>query len=166
MLRDKGIEFVQKSSPFDEDTVQANSPKEFVYKATVGKMDAFKHDPKDTVLCADTVVTSSGKILRKAKDIYDARAILQTQSNTQTSIITCSYIKSPNFTFIDISSTDYSFSEFDDKDLDKYLDSGEWIGKAGACMVEGFCEKYIIKVRGAQSCAMGLSMEKILPFIS
>jgi len=39
------------------------------------------------------------------------------------------------------------------------------MGKAGACMVEGFCKKYIVKSEGLESCAMGLSVEKILPFL-
>ncbi|MCV6607892.1 MAG: septum formation inhibitor Maf, partial [Campylobacterales bacterium] len=32
-------------------------------------------------------------------------------------------------------------------------------------MVEGFCKKYIKSVDGLQSTAMGMSLEKILPFV-
>jgi septum formation protein len=65
---------------------------------------------------------------------------------------------------IDISQTDYLFKEFDQKHLDEYLDSGEWRGKAGACMVEDFCKSYIKEVRGYESTAMGLSVEVLLSF--
>lgn len=50
--------------------------------------------------------------------------------------------------------------------LHHYLESDEWRGKAGACMVE-FCKSYIEKVVGLESTAMGLSVEKtFLPFLS
>ena len=65
---------------------------------------------------------------------------------------------------LDISQTDYIFSDFDQDDLENYLDSGEWRGKAGACMVEGFCKDYIKEVRGYESTAMGLSVEVLKLF--
>jgi len=55
--------------------------------------------------------------------------------------------------------------KFTDMYLEAYLDSNEWMGKAGACMVEGFCKKYIKEVRGLESTAMGLGIEQLLPFI-
>ena len=66
---------------------------------------------------------------------------------------------------LDISSTDYLFNDFNMDDLERYLDSGEWRGKAGACMVEGFCKPYIKEVKGIESCAMGLSVEVLKPFL-
>lgn len=32
-------------------------------------------------------------------------------------------------------------------------------------MIEGFCKKYIINVKGYESCAMGLTIEKLRGFI-
>ena len=61
--------------------------------------------------------------------------------------------------------TIYEFMEFDEKDIEKYLDSNEWQGKAGACMVEGFCKKYIKNVIGYESTAMGLCIEELLRII-
>jgi septum formation protein len=118
------------------------------------------------VLCADTVVTSQGKLLRKAKNKDDAREILLTQSGSIVSILTCMVYKSQKLEFIDLSGTDYVFKEFDKKALELYLDGNEWEGKAGACMVEGFCKDYIKEVRGYESTAMGLCVEKLLPYLS
>jgi septum formation protein len=168
LLKNAKINFIQESVYFDEDSIQATSPKNFVYRATLGKYEAnlnafgYKDYP---LLVADTVVTSQGQILRKARCADDARNILMTQSGNITSIITCMIYKSPQLKIIDISSTDYIFSEFNMDDLDKYLESGEWRGKAGACMVEGFCKPYIKEVRGRESTAMGLNVEVIKRFI-
>jgi len=168
LLEQAGIAFVQEAAAFDEDTIVAHSPKAFVYEATLGKFDAamraFGCDDLP-LLVADTVVTSQGHILRKARCVDDARDILMTQSGNITSIITCLIYKTPQLQLIDLSSTDYLFEPFDQDDLDRYLASGEWRGKAGACMVEGFCKPYIREVRGYESTAMGLSVEVLQPFL-
>ncbi len=116
-------------------------------------------------LCADTVVTAHGEILRKAKDEAEARRILNLQSGSDVAIITCMVYKSAQKMLIDLSQTVYTFAPFDEADLERYLASGEWRGKAGACMVEGFCKPYIQQVKGYESCAMGLTVEKLEPWL-
>ncbi len=168
ILRNAGISFIQSPVDYDEEQIIADSPKNFVYQATVGKYQAAlkTYDYKEMpLLVSDTVVTSQGKILRKAKSLEDAREILQTQSGSVTSIVTCMIYKSEKLELLDISSTDYIFDTFDADDLEAYLASGEWQGKAGGCMVEGFCKPYIKEVKGYESCAMGLSVEVLKAFL-
>ena len=98
-------------------------------------------------------------------DKEDARKILQAQSGEKVSIITCMKYASKALTLLDISATHYYFKPFDEDALEAYLDSGEWQGKAGACMVEGFCRPYIDKVYGHESTAMGLCIEKLMAFV-
>ncbi|WP_152183315.1 septum formation inhibitor Maf [Sulfurimonas indica] len=168
LLREAGIAFIQESVEFDEESIAASSPKNFVYQATVGKYEAnlkaygFEDYP---LLVADTVVTSQNQILRKAKCKDDARNILMTQSGNITSIITCLIYHAKDKKIVDISKTDYLFADFDADDLESYLESGRWRGKAGACMVEGFCKSYIKEVRGYESTAMGLSVEVLQRFM-
>ena len=168
LLQQAGIDFIQESAEFDEDAIVASSPKDFVYQATQGKFDAAMRAfgcEDYPLLVADTVVTSQGLILRKARCVDDARNILMTQSGNITSIVTCLIYNTPQLRLIDISSTDYLFNKFDMDDLDRYLESGLWRGKAGACMVEGFCKSYIKEVRGYESTAMGLSIEVFKPYL-
>ena len=168
LLKDAGIPFVQESVDFDEEQIVTDSPKNFVYQATRGKYDANRKAfgcDDHPLLVADTVVTSQNEILRKAKDEADARRILQTQSNSVTSIITCMIYETPWLKLIDISATRYRFDPFDPDAVERYLTSGAWRGKAGACMVEGFCKPYIREVRGYESTAMGLSVEVLRPFL-
>ncbi len=168
ILRKNGIDFKQVATDFDEESIKANTPREFVYKATMGKLQSHikTYGLKNPVLCADSVVVSQGEILRKAKSKEEAREILKAQSENEVSIITCMVYKSEEVTLYDISSTTYEFDTFDEEDLEEYLKSNDWQGKAGACMVEGFCKKYILNVRGLESTAMGLCVEKLLPFLT
>ncbi len=168
LLKEVGIEFIQESLFFDEDDIVATDPKNFVYLATLGKYEVNYRTfgiNDYPLLVADTVVTAQGKILRKAQSEDEARRILMTQSGSITSIISCMIYHSKAKKIIDISQTDYVFAPFDLDDLENYLKSEEWRGKAGACMVEGFCKPYIKEVRGYESTAMGLNVEILKAFI-
>ena len=163
-----GVDFIQKSVDYDESQITATVAKDFVYTASKGKLEAairaFGLDVP--LLCADTVIaTADGTILRKAKDVADARRILYMQSASTISIISSLHYKSKRLAFSDISTTHYHFAAFEKEDLEAYLESGLWAGKAGGCMVEGFCKKYIQSVDGYESTAMGLQVETLLPWI-
>ena len=167
ILRARGIEFRQIGCTFDEDALEVSVPKNFVYHAAMGKMRACEaeHGLSVPILCADTVDTAHGQILRKASSVEEARKILKMQSGSRVSILTCMVYKSEELMFIDLSRTLYEFLPFDEERLERYLESGEWRGKAGACMVEGFCKPYIKSVQGLESCAMGLTVEKLEPWL-
>jgi len=168
ILQSHNIEFIQNGGDFDEDSIEANSPKEFVIKACMGKYnELFKKYGCDDMplLVADSVVTANKELLRKAKDKDDARRMLHLQSGNETTVISCMIFKSHETYLFDVSETTYHFEKFDEDDMEQYIQSEECMGKAGAIMVEGFCKPYIKSVDGYESTAMGLCVEKLLPFL-
>lgn len=168
ILKNFRIDFIQNGGTFDEDSIKTTNPKAFCYEATKGKFNELfnKYGIEEMpLLVADSVVTCDGKLLRKAKDIDDAKNMLELQSGNKTSVITCMIYKSKEKEIIDISITTYEFSEFKKEDINAYLDSGECFGKAGAIMVEGFCKPYIKEFVGFESTAMGLCVEKLKFFL-
>ncbi len=169
ILTNANVKFIQNASEFNENTIMTTNPHEFVRAATLGKyVDLLeKYGVEDIpLIVADSVVCCDGKLLRKAKNKKDARNMLELQSNNKTTIITCMIFKSEDTYLFDVSETTYEFMKFEKNDLDKYIQSGECMGKAGAIMVEGFCKKYIKDVEGYESTAMGLCIEKLLPLLS
>ena len=168
LLNNFGVNFIQKSPDYNEEQITTTIAKDFVYTASKGKLEAAVREFGLDVplLCADTVIAAAdGTILRKAKDMVDARRILTLQSGSTISIISSLHYKSKTLAFSDISATHYHFLPFQEEDLEAYLESGLWRGKAGGCMVEGFCKKYIKSVDGYESTAMGLQVETLLPWI-
>ena len=168
ILNNSKIDFIQNGGVFDEDSITTTNPKSFVYEATKGKYEELfsKYGVEEMpLLVADSVVTSQGELLRKAKDKNDARRMLELQSGNETSVITCMIYKSKEKELIDISITTYQFSKFKDEEIESYIKSGECMGKAGAIMVEGFCKPYIKEVVGYESTAMGLCIEKLIAFL-
>lgn len=167
ILENFGVVFTQKAVDFDENTIQTQNPKEFAYQATLGKFKVAleKLGIEKPLLCADSVVSVEGRLQRKAKDIFDAKAMLEAQSGKNIEIITCMMYKSIKLELIDISSSRYSLAPFETEMLQEYLESKQWMGKAGCVMIEGFHKKYTLKKKGLESTALGLSVEKILPFL-
>jgi len=168
LLERFSIEFEQISIDFDEESIKADRAEAFVYYASKGKLrEALaRYGDSETILCADTVIAAQdGSILRKASSREEAYDILGRISGSEIAIVTCAQLQREGLLFVDLSATHYSFHLFDERELDEYIRSGEWIGKAGACMVEGFCRRYIASVRGLESTAMGLQVEKIIPWL-
>jgi len=168
LLKEAKINFTQISCDFDEESIKEKDPIKFVSLATEGKFNACLKCQGDDIpiISADTVILANGKLLRKAYSKEEAKKILLAQSGENIEIITAMKIGYKGEVFSYLDKTIYKFKKFDEKDLENYLNSNEWRGKAGACMVEGFCKKYIKEVKGYQSTAMGLTIENIEKFLS
>lgn len=166
LLEEYNISFKQVAFDFDEDSIKTTNPKSFAYQVCKYKLDIALKDLKGNlpILVADSVVSVNSTLQRKAKNKEEARAMLLNQSNQEIAIITAQILKSQELEICDISQTLLKLNAFDHGHLQEYLDSNLWQGKAGSVMVEGFHSKYIIKQEGLFSTALGLSIEKFLPF--
>ena len=168
LLKKFGIDFIQEAPEYDEEQITTAVAKDFVYIASKGKMEAAVKEfgLEIPLLCADSVIIAEdGTILRKPKNREDAKQILNIQSGSKISIVSSLHYRTKELLLVDTSATYYHFLDFEEDDLEAYLQSGLWQGKAGGCMVEGFCKKYIISVEGYESTAMGLQVETLLPWL-
>jgi septum formation protein len=168
LLKRFGVPFRQEVPEYDEEQIVSSDGPGFVTLATRGKMAAAirAFGLKWPLLCADTVIVAEdGAILRKPKNLSDARQILTKQSGSTISIFSSLHYRRGGRLFTDLSATHYRFAAFDPEGLTRYLESGEWQGKAGGCMVEGFCKRYIISSEGLESTARGLQVERLLPWL-
>jgi len=168
LLKQFNIPFIQKAPSYDEETIQTKDAKDFAYIASRGKLEsAIKEFGVDTpLLTADSVILSSqNELLRKPKNQPDAKRILELQSGSTMAIISAMHYKTKTFYMSDLSATYYHFHYFEENDLKAYLNSNLWQGKAGGCMVEGFCKKYIKSVKGNESTAMGLNVERLMGWL-
>ena len=169
LLNRFNIDFIQRAPHYDEETIETKNAKDFAYIASKGKLEsAIKEFGLETpLLTADSVILSAdGELLRKPKGVEDAKRILELQSGSSMAIISAMHYRTKTFYLSDVSATYYNFEKFEASDLDDYLESNLWDGKAGGCMVEGFCKKYIKSVHGNESTAMGLNIERLLGWIS
>lgn len=104
-------------------------------------------------------------LLRKAKTPTQARIMLELQSGNPISIITAFAYQSRKGFFCNVDCAEFLLDEFCQDDMEQYVKSSLWQGSAGCVKVEGFHKGYILSQKGLESCALGLSFERILPFL-
>ena len=167
-MRNAGIDFRQVSFEFDENVGDINDAKTYAYRVVSAKKTQFmaqNRGAKDVLFC-DSSVLVGGKILGKARDEDEARAMLNAQSDALSEVYTAMIFCGENFELSTLLVASYKFAKFDEKDLEIYLQSGNWRGKAGAMSIEGFNKKYIQNFRGDTSTAMGLNNEILKRYLN
>lgn len=123
--------------------------------------------PQDVlVIGADTVVAFEGNILGKPKDEADAKHMLSMLSGKMHSVftgVTFVFIdksgKTGEYTFYD--KTDVTMYEMSEKEIDRYIASGEPMDKAGAYGIQGKGAIYIREILGDFYNVMGLPIGKL-----
>ena len=167
ILRNAGIEFNQISFDFDETLVAKTNPLSYSYQVANLKKEQFlaKNEALPNLLFADSSVICGGEIFGKAKNDDEAYAMLKAQSGTKVSVATAMIFLSSQKSLINLSFTTYEFDKFDEADLRDYIASKDYVGKAGAMMIEGFNKKYILSQIGHTSTARGLNVEILKAFL-
>jgi septum formation protein len=115
--------------------------------------------PGAIVLAADTVVAAGRRILPKTDDEDEARAALRLLSGRRHRVLSA-------VTLVDgegkarhrLSASIVTFKHLGTDELDAYLASGEWRGKAGAYAIQGRAEALIRSISGSFSGIMGLPL--------
>jgi septum formation protein len=118
------------------------------------------------VLAADTLVAVDGRILGKPANRRQAEHMLRELSGTRHEVITGVALLWPgNDRRILSVSTFVTMKRMTDAEIQAYLDSGEWQGKAGAYAIQETADRYIEKVEGSFTNVVGLPMERVLELL-
>lgn len=174
LLEQAKINYRQISINFDESCIEKKGlPENYTYKVIKLKManakeiidDILINSKTKAILIADSCVCASNIILGKAKSKEEAYYMLSLQNANTASVTTAMVLKSNEFELTSISKTVFEFNKFDKNELDAYINSNQWQGKAGAMMIEGFNGKFILSQKGNIQTAMGLDTEILKAFL-
>jgi nucleoside triphosphate pyrophosphatase len=110
------------------------------------------------VLGADTVVDVDERILGKPADRQDAEKMLNSLSGRSHWVHTAVAVQHEDILRHRLSSSRVEFCRLDEKDIRKYLDSGEFIGKAGGYAIQGRIAVFVTRINGSYSGIMGLPL--------
>ena len=116
-------------------------------------------DPTRWVLGADTIVAVGDAILGKPRDREHAREILSLLSGTRHEVITGLALLCPAGRSIASDTTFVTMRALSAAELEEYLGSGQWRGKAGAYGIQEIGDRFVEKVEGSYSNVMGLPLE-------
>lgn len=122
---------------------------------------------KAPILTADTIVVLGGKILGKPAHRHEARKMLRLLSGNTHEVITAvcfgnSRSLKPQHLFHVV--TKIRFRNLSTLELEAYLKSGEWKGKAGAYAIQGKAAHFVAEIRGSLTNVIGLPLERVLHF--
>jgi len=111
------------------------------------------------VLSGDTVVALGRRILPKAEDEATARRCLTLMSGRRHRVLSAVALLAPDGTLRErLSETIVRFKPLSSAEIEGYLASGEWHGKAGGYAIQGCAEALIAWIAGSHSGVMGLPL--------
>lgn len=116
--------------------------------------------PDAIVLSADTVVACGNRILPKAEDEASARQCLKLLSGKRHRVYTAVALYDRGKLRSQCVMTVVQFARLTAADIDHYIASREWEGKAGGYAIQGLAEAFITRINGSVSNVIGLPLEK------
>ena len=114
--------------------------------------------PAAIVIGADTEVVLDDVVFGKPRDAADAAEMLQRLSGRTHLAISAVWVMSAAREAQSLSVSEVTFAELAEREIDAYLATGEWEGKAGAYAIQGRAESFIRRLAGSYSGVMGLPL--------
>ena len=149
-------------SPADinEDPIEGEVPRGHALRLAQEKAAKVAGENSNTIiLAADTVVGVGRRILPKAEKLDQAKYCLSLLSGRGHRVFTGVAVVKPNGDMISrVVETRLTMKRLSAQELQSYLDSGEWNGKAGGYGIQGIAESYISKIIGSYSNVVGLPL--------
>ncbi|MBR6511896.1 MAG: septum formation inhibitor Maf [Clostridia bacterium] len=159
MLKSLGFDFTVRPADIDESSISIADPETGVEKIALEKAKACFHGlemHEAVVLAADTIVVLDGEVLLKPKDAADARAMLSKLSGKTHTVFTGVAIMTERETRSFVESTDVTFFELTDEEIDDYIATGEPLDKAGAYGIQGRGSLLVKSINGDYFNVVGL----------
>ena len=118
------------------------------------------------ILAADTVVAVGRRILPKAELLDEAAQCLRLLSGRNHRVHTAVCLVTPKETFRQRHvETRVRFKRLSDEDIEAYLASGEWRGKAGGYAAQGIAGTFLVKIVGSYSTIVGLPLYETMTLL-
>lgn len=140
----------------DEDPRKGEFPRPYCLRLAQEKAMAVPAGPDDVVLCADTTVALGRRILGKPEDAGEAAAFLTALGGRRHQVITAVAVRRGDRVLVRESLSAVKMKRLSDDELNAYLASGEWQGKAGGYGIQGLAGAFIPWISGSFTGIMGL----------
>ena len=119
------------------------------------------------VLAADTVVGVGRRCLPKADLIDQAASCLRLLSGRSHRVYTGITLVTPKGHFRQrLVETRVRFKRLSREDVESYLASGEWRGKAGGYAIQGLAGAFVVKLIGSYSNVVGLPLYETMNLLT
>jgi septum formation protein len=121
--------------------------------------------PGAIVIGADTDVALAGRLVGKPTGAAQAAAALRVLSGREHEVHSGVFVLSPDAELGGVESTVVRFRELGGREIDTYVETGEWRGRAGGYAVQGLGSSLIEAIEGDVSNVIGLPMPLLAALI-
>lgn len=175
LLQQAGIEpDALMPTDIDETPRRAEHPRSLAKRLAVQKAETAFSTQKDTperqrpfILAADTVVSVGQRVLPKTDMVDEASAALRLLSGRSHRVHTGICLVTPKGGFRQRTvESRVRFKRLGAEELEAYLASGEWRGKAGGYAIQGLAGTFVVKLIGSYSNVVGLPLYETVALLT
>jgi len=167
LLERVGLSLVVAAADVDESPLPGERPTDYVRRVAGAKCDAVAATraasaPALAVLAADTTVVVAGEILGKPADADDARRMLGRLAGRRHEVATGYRIRFADKMVERTVTTLVVLRALAPAEVEAYVASDEWRGKAGGYAVQGIAGAFVTELRGSHTNVIGLPLAEVL----
>jgi septum formation protein len=108
------------------------------------------------VLGVDTVVSCGGARLGKPRNLAEARRMLAALSGQAHEVVSGLCLRAASWEDLGAATTTVTFRELNRREVERYLERGEWRGRAGAYAIQGSGASLVAGIEGDYLNVVGL----------
>lgn len=142
----------------DEDPRAGELPRPYCMRLAREKAAAIAAGTDDIVLCADTTVALGRRILGKPRDAAEAAEFLLALGGRRHQVITAVAVRRGAQIWARESVSAVRMKRLSDDELNFYLASNDWQGKAGGYAIQGAASAFIPWISGSFTGIVGLPL--------
>ena len=147
-----------RPADIDETPHPRELPRPYCARMALEKARAVSATDDELVLCADTTVAVGRRILGKPADATEAAQFLLLMAGRRHDVITSVCLRRGDRLWRRDVVTKVQMKRLSDAELNAYLDSGEWRGKAGGYGIQGRAAALIPWISGSFPAVVGLPL--------
>jgi len=140
----------------NEDPLKGELPRPYCARIALSKVQAVQAGPEDVILCADTTVALGRRILGKPADAGEAAAFLIALGGRRHTVITAMAVRRGDKVWTREVVSAVRMKRLSDDELNSYLATNDWQGKAGGYGIQGPAGAFIPWISGSFTGIMGL----------
>jgi septum formation protein len=167
LLRQIGLE-PDAIDPADSDETPGprELPRAYALRMAQAKLAAvLPRHPDAVVLAADSVVAVGRRILPKAESEAEARTCLALLSGRRHKVLGGVAVGCAGKVRTRLVETAVRFKRLERTEIDDYVESGEWQGKAGGYAIQGRAAAFVSFLSGSYSNVVGLPLFETLALL-
>ena len=142
----------------DETPLKNELPRPYCARMAREKVQAVPADAGDVVLCADTTVALGRRIMGKPANAGEAAEFLLAMSGRRHKVITAVAVRRGDRVWERDVVTDVKMKRLSDEELNAYLATNDWQGKAGGYGIQGPAGALIPWISGSFTAVVGLPL--------